>query len=729
MKLHISFIFLIACIFLSSCAYFNTFYNTKKLYKEAKKEREKRKEDKPTPQELKKYDETIKKASKILEIYPKSKYVDDAVMILGECFYYKRQYIQAQRKFQELVTYFPDSKYFYRGKLWLAKTNLKMYDYLGAKLLLLELQNARKVDRDVIDESGLLLGDINFEQGFYTQAEKEYKATVERAKKKWIKAKAYFQMGQCQLKTQNYFEAIRSFKMALKHSSDKQFKFEAELNLAKALKLAGDYTRATKICMDLLENASFKDKHGLVKLEIADCIYREGKALYQKLKDADVDYLGKIEEALDEYKKITSEHKRTEASAHAYFQMGKIYEEDFGDFSKAKENYEKVRSEYIKPELVEVANQKARSLGKLIKLRNLANKTLGLRLSESSEKTNYLSEMEMLLLEQGVHPELRFLRKKRKIAKLARASQSIKETQYAADEKDNDIQNNDVDEIVSNKLQLAELYLFQFAQYDSAIHEYKEILELFPNHSAGATALYSLAFIYENEYQNKAKTDSLLLELVRKYPASYQATEARKKLGLPPVFDHTDQAAALYRRAEQTLFNEKDYQKAINEYQKIIDLYPDSEYAPKSLYAVGWIYEQIRNRNDRAYEVYQEIVSKYPNSDFSKKVKKKISAVQRLVEEENRANIKANETGQEGQTQRDIIESDSGSLDSLKATTESKERAPEIETQEEAKSDSLKREQEISDEELLMRKKSRSQRVRFRETKKDKEKEEEEPEP
>ncbi|MFQ5824984.1 MAG: tetratricopeptide repeat protein [bacterium] len=643
MNLRCTFIFCIVCIILSSCAYFNTFYNTKKLYNEAKKEREKRKGDKPSPQELKKYDDTIKKASKILEIYPKSKYVDDAVMILGECFYYKGNYVKSQRKFQELITYFPNSKYFDRAKLWFAKTNIKLNDYLGAKLNLLELQNLQKIERDVVDESRLLLGDIHFEQGDYEQAENEYKEAAIRANKKEMRAKAYFQMGQCQLKTQKYFEAIESFKMALKHDQDKQFKFEAELNLGRALKLAGGYENSTKICMDLLENQSYKDKHGLVKLEIADCLYREGKTLYRKLKEADVNYLGKIDEALDEYKKITTEYKKTEVSATAYFQMAKIYEEDFGDFTQAKENYEKVRSEFNRSKLVELANQKARNLGKLIILKNLVDKSQGIRSNGSSVKTHQLTEMERLLLEQGVHPELRFLRKKRKLATLTQASKSPTKSLEEANENEKNTQSYDVDEIVVSKLQLAELYLYQFAQFDSAITEYKEILELFPNHSAAAKALYSMAFIYENEYQDKVLTDSLLLELVKKYPASYQAQEARKKLGLPSVFVQSDQPEVLYKRAEQTLFNEKNIQKAIEEFQKIIDRYPNSQYAPKSLYAIGWIYEQMMHQNDRAYEIYQEIVNKYPNTDFSKKVKKKIDAVQKLLSEEDRKNEEAME--------------------------------------------------------------------------------------
>jgi len=65
MRIRYIFVFWALCICLSSCAYYNTFYNTKKFFNEAKKERERRKGDRPSSQELQKYDKTIEKASKI----------------------------------------------------------------------------------------------------------------------------------------------------------------------------------------------------------------------------------------------------------------------------------------------------------------------------------------------------------------------------------------------------------------------------------------------------------------------------------------------------------------------------------------------------------------------------------------------------------------------------------------------------------------------------------------
>ncbi len=610
-----------------SCAYFNTFHNTKKYFNEARKEREKRPGDVPSSAEVAKYNQTIEKASKILEIYPDSKYVDDAVMILGECFYYKDDYVRAERKFEEIITYFPKSEYVGAARLWLAKTKMKLKDYLGARFILLELINSVNVKRELRDESQFLLGEIQFEQEYFLEAEQEYKKAA-AAKNKLIKTRAYFQLGECQIKIQDFNQAAESFKEALKLTSDKKFASDAELRYGRTLKLAGDFKSATKVLTALLNNTAFKDQHGWVKLEIADCIYLEGKSLRDKLKGANLQYLGKIEAALDEYKKITLEYKRTEVAARAYFEMARIYEEDLGDFTNAKDYYEKVKGEYPKSDLVTSANQKAKNLTDLIRLKSLVKKSQGMQLSRDTSRGIGLTELEQLLLEHGVHPELRFMQKQRKLEKLAQAAQPATQVDDAVNSQSNGAPSEDLDALVTNKLQLAEIYLFQFGQIDSAMNEYNELITLFPQHPGAAKALFSCALIYDTEYLNKFKTDSLLYELIERFPDSYQAQEARKILGLPLKINQNEYAAEAFQHAEETLFVRKDAHRAAEEFQKIIDYFPNSEYAPKAMYALGWIHEQ-RFENQRAIEIYRQILEKYSQSDYSKAVKKKLAEVEK----------------------------------------------------------------------------------------------------
>ena len=80
----------VIALLLQSCGgYYNTFYNTKKVYKEALEEQKRRpvNDNRPGSGEIQKYDKAIEKASKLLQLYPNSRYVDDALLLIGECFF------------------------------------------------------------------------------------------------------------------------------------------------------------------------------------------------------------------------------------------------------------------------------------------------------------------------------------------------------------------------------------------------------------------------------------------------------------------------------------------------------------------------------------------------------------------------------------------------------------------------------------------------------------------
>ena len=620
-------------LFTSCGAYFNTFHNTKKYFNEARKEREKRQGDTPSANEQAKYNQTIEKASKILELYSESKYVDDAVMILGECFYYKGEYVKAERKFEELITYFPTSEYFNRAQLWLARTKIKMQDYLGARFLLQEFVSNASVKKELRDEGQFYLGEIQFEQEYFLEAEQEYRKAAEGANDKILKARIYFQMGASQIKIGDFPQAVQSLRKAIAHSSDKRFTFDAELRLATAMKLAGDYQGAKQLLAELLEDLTFKDQHGLVKLEVADCLYLEGRSLYEKLSVANVEHLGKIEQALDEYKKIALEYKKTEVAAEAYFEVAKIYEEDYGDFASAKDYYEKVKLESTKSECVPLSIQKAKDLADLLRLKSLVKKSQGTQLDKKKSGQSQLSDLELLLMEHGVHPELRFIQKKKKLDQQLQANLPQPQSNHSDAKSANGSQNQDLDALVTNKLQLAEVYLFQFAKIDSAMLEYNEVIELFPNHAGCAKALFSNALIYENEYGNKFKTDSLLYVLIERFPDSYQAQEARKILGLPMAVNRNELAVDMYKNAEKMLFTSSSVARAVEEFSKLKETFPGSEYAPKALFALGWVYERMTHENDKALAAYREIIEKYPNSDYSRTVKIKLDAVEKAAKQ------------------------------------------------------------------------------------------------
>ncbi len=618
------FVFALLLFSFSSCAYYNTFYNTKKFFKEAAKEREKRTSDKPTASEKRKYDETIKKASKVLELYPDSKYVDDAVVILGECFFYKEDFIKAQRKFQELIQYFPESEHFFQAKLWLAKTYIELNDYPSAKLILSELANKEKLDKKVKQEAQYISGEVYLNQKNYMEAEVEFRKSVELNNDDVLTARSYFQLGKTQVLNEKYDEAAENFTKAIKKSPNQQFEFEAWLSYAEALKLSGDFKKAARICNELLDNELFKKQHGHVQLEIADIVYREGKT-FDGNSEADQAYLkSKIFDALENYEIVVLQNKRTPVSAEAYFRTGEIKERDFNDFAGAKESYEKVKSESNRSEFVTEATNRAKALGDLIKFSNEVKKALGQQLIESGSVQRVLTELELLLLEHGNHPELRLI-------ELKRASGLLSEEGSEGESAEN--KEDKLTRLIISKLQLAEIYLFQFNQIDSAMYEYGEVLELFPEHPYAAKALYSKAYINEHMYHDKFKTDSLLYQVILKYPDSEQAAAAKMKLEIEDG-SSVEPAEELFKRAELALFQQKNWNKALTEYKRVAEAFPESDFAPKALFAMGWIHEKYTSDYGKAREIYGEFVEKYPESEFTLPLKKKIEAKEVKIEEE-----------------------------------------------------------------------------------------------
>jgi len=558
-------IFLLLPVLLSSCVYFNTFHNTKKYYNEARKEREKRPEaDKATSQELRKYDETIEKASKILELYSDSKYVDDALFILGECFYYKQNYVKAQRKFIELSQYFPDSDYYPKARLWLAKTNTELKDYSSAKLILTTLLDTPKLNKNIKYEALYQLGEIEFLQEFYTEAKDILLSVTDEASNKETRARSLYRLGECRLQLEEYNTAVDDFYNAMRNSPDRRFKFDATLNYARALKLSGSYDEAKDVCAALLSNELYKKLHGWAQLEMADCIYLETKQRYAQASPED--YYNKLLDVLEEFKIVTLENKRTEVAAHAFFQMGTIYETELIEFANAKDSFNKVKAEYGRCELVPDAVKKAKDIDDLIRLSNLVKKAQGEQLLAEGKGSYNLSSLELLLLEHGNGPELRFMKFQRENGVAALDSTELEERNRQQE-----------DELVKNKLQLAETYMFQFNQVDSALFEYDEIIELFPEHTGVVNALYSTAYIYENEFQDDNTTDSLLSVIIERYPESEQAQDARVRLGLRKKQTPDEIASQLFASAEEKLFDGKLVQYAMADYQRIVDEYPETQ--------------------------------------------------------------------------------------------------------------------------------------------------------
>ncbi len=702
----------ILMIFLSlsaSCAYYNTFFNAKKYFSEAEKERSKRLEqikkkeqssksrqsslEKPSSSELKKYDQSIEKASKVLEFYPKSRYIDDALFLLGKCFYRKEDYNKAQRKFLELIQNFPRSDFVSESKLWLGKTNIELQDYETAEKNFHDILNSKSKD-EIRDEAQFLLGGLFKRKKDFITAIDEYIKAAKRTKDKSIRANAYYEMGDCYYQLKNFATAVESFKQARKYSPDSKFEFNAMLRAGLALKDMSKYDDAIKIFTNLLGDIVNEDNWPLCRLEIAHC---------NRLK-------GENSHAIEWYLDLITQHPKTEEAATAYYHLGKMYQEIDGNYEQAKEYYDKSALEYPNAEIVADARLKSKSIQQLLTLRaNIEAQqkriaqgdSIAAELENLNLNTNELPEFDLSNLDTLVATSLfipldslmvsqdtllpiyqkyyakHYDRFGEKIQTLQTptfekkpqieftlldtlAAQALKiplnymedyvdslyhvYDKYYANYKKNKViydqfyQNKNVlgktnqlgtplEELVKSKLALAEIYLFEFNQPDSALKEYIDILETDTTRKVIPKTLFTIGYICETFKNDTLLADSVYHRLITKYPDDPLARQARTKIKSLDVIDPEAEIANKYHSAEKAYIDKHQYDDAIQTFESIYKDAPASEYAPKALLAMGWIYENNIQKYDKAFEIYQNLINEYPSSIYAKQVKQKVDEV------------------------------------------------------------------------------------------------------
>lgn len=598
---------LAALVWLPGCGgYYNTFYNTKKVYKEAAEERKRRPANDPRPGsgEIQKYDKAIEKASKLLQLHPNSRYVDDALVLIGECFFYKQEYLKAQRKFQELTSLFPKSSLVPRAQLWLAKTNIELNDYAGAEQVLRELE-AREKKGETVNQARYLLGEIHFRQKQYESAAQEYEAAAQKLGDDKIRSEAYRRLGECSVELKQFNRAAAAFRRAgAAIKNDINLKFTIRLQYAIALKNDQKPAEALNVLNTMLKEFSNHRELPLVKLEIAECARAQGK----------------IESAVKQFAALIENHQRTDAAAAAYFALGEINERK-SEFTKAKENYDNVRRESSRYEKVNEAERRSKAIGALIKLKETVatlerQRNLLAGQNQPGAAPQLADNTKEKKSSDGPRPISRFPRRARNIEAAALAGAAAKDPQKIAAD------------LAKSKILLAELYLFNFSRPDSAMREYLDVFEFFPQTEYAPQAMYSLAYILGDAPATLAMRDSILLVLAGKYGDTPQGLGAKRRLGRADTMFATQLAPALIRQAEENLFKQKDPQRAVRLYEEFLQRQPDSKYAAQSLYAMGWIYEHELADNKQALTTYKKLIETYPDSPMARRVRSKVSGAE-----------------------------------------------------------------------------------------------------
>ncbi|MBU1706946.1 tetratricopeptide repeat protein, partial [bacterium] len=287
------------------CAYYNTFYNTKKHFSAGERARSKTAEGQNV--NTQDYKKCLETGSKLLELYPNSRWIDDCLLLMGKSYYWTNEYPRAQRKFEELVTNFPRSKHVPEARLWLAETLVKMGRGQDALVILEQLLATPKA-KAFFAQGSFLAGNIHFDAERYADAADAYREAAQKFKDRDRRAESFYMLGRSLFMRKEYEKAKTAFDEIARLNPPRDLTYLGLVESGRCMAELGDTQGALELLDRLRRDIRFQDYSSEIDLTLAKIAAEKG------------DY----DEAIHLYKQYLEENPNGEGKGEAYFRLGMI---------------------------------------------------------------------------------------------------------------------------------------------------------------------------------------------------------------------------------------------------------------------------------------------------------------------------------------------------------------------------------------------------------------------
>ncbi|MGH2569311.1 MAG: tetratricopeptide repeat protein, partial [Bacteroidota bacterium] len=572
-------------LFDNSVSYFNAYYNAKRIFDEAEEavitaERAARgkaatgQRTTSLPATVRdKFNAVIDKCSSILSFYPQSALVDDALFLIGKSYYYQQDYLKAERKFSELVVQFPNSPLMLESQLWLGRALEKSNNDEAARAVLSQLAETA-VEQDELDlaaEAHALLGSIaEKEQKLQTVIE-HYSKAIELTGDKFLTATLHAKIGDLYFSLPDYEKAIAAYIKVYDRVSDPYLSYYSRMQAAKGYVVLKRYDSALYLIEEMLDDIRYGEYQPVIQLEFAHVLLISGHT----------------NDALEEYQFLDTTYARTETGANAAYALAQ-YHETKGDYVKARLYH--VRAAAVTAAEISLrARRREGALGRVLSFqRQLAINDSLIVLTDSLQKypENFYQAPEQQnddSLAAGQDTSASHLLEP--IAAVDSATVSPDTLQASGEEVAQQLEHQVDDSVVARHdtsaarrpeprltikpvnidsmrvvnariaYDLAEVYYSDIEIPDSALAWFQRALDWKVDSTRVPRARFILAELGRTTNTNtELEIAEQYRQIIRDYPSSVYADEARKVLGLPVTVRDTQEDDRAYAVAESLLW-------------------------------------------------------------------------------------------------------------------------------------------------------------------------------
>lgn len=355
-------------------AYYNTFFNAKKSFKAGVKKSESqvryyntliplRVHETPLGAGSPDFQNAIDKGADILRKYEDSKWVDDALEIIGKSYFYKGEYFSADQKFDELYVSTDDPEMKQRAVFWKGRVllELEVYNvgvqYLDEQLSLFEGDWRGKLEYQV----QAVLAQHYIERENWVTALDLLNTSVNHLSKKTEKERGYFLIGQINEILGNPESAFTAYDRVQSFYTNYDLQFEAKKKKAEVARSLGKSDEAYKVFSSMVRDDKNTEFIGELNFELGKTEQDRGN-----YKAAERIYLRTLRNKRIKIKPVTK--------VRIYNGLAEIQRFDYNNFTHAAAYYDSAASINVKAEQLPSdfkAKDLASSFGEYANLKNM----------------------------------------------------------------------------------------------------------------------------------------------------------------------------------------------------------------------------------------------------------------------------------------------------------------------------------------------------------------------
>ena len=321
-------------------AYYNTFYNAERSFREgvevldqttAPIDRREYIAVFPAPEQAindQKFQASIDKSADVLRDHPNSKWVDDALVLIGKCYYYQRNYVSAEQKFREAIDL--GSGLEDEARLWLARTLIASGSHDEARDHLQSSLGADDLSDRWEPSLRLALGELDVKRGAFEEAVDELVAGLEDIRDNRLEARGWFLLGQVYETLERHEEAVDAFERVTSSHPRYELSYAAQLS---AVRIEGMYVNGESALREL-RRMERDDKNYTNRYELA---YVRG-LIYQS-----EGYAG---DARALYHDILygSDGQMSDVRGRVHYALGELYRDAYNDYKTAAAHFDTART-------------------------------------------------------------------------------------------------------------------------------------------------------------------------------------------------------------------------------------------------------------------------------------------------------------------------------------------------------------------------------------------------